>query len=50
MQLEPRNTNFSTPARCAASMHVVLDQQIVANELGRAGVVGVDAADPRGGQ
>ena len=33
MQLEPKNTNFSTPRALCGIDDVVLDQQIVANEL-----------------
>ena len=50
MQLEPRNSELARRRAIGGIDDVVLDQQIVANELRRVGVVGMDAADPGRGQ
>ena len=50
MQLEPRNKQPLDAGFEGLVDHVGLDHQVVVDEIGRIGVVGVDSADPGRGQ
>ena len=50
MQLEPRNSSFSTSISARSLDDVRLDHQIVVEEFGRIGRVGEDAADAGRGE
>ena len=50
MQEEPRKSSRRTPPPVGGVDHVALDGEVLVDELGREGVVGVDSADLGGGQ
>ena len=50
MHDEPRKSSFRVPLRCAESMTLHLDDEVVSDEVGPVRVVRQDAADVRRGE